>query len=270
MDEWFKVIILGILEGITEFLPISSTGHLLVASRFLELPETLQGIFEIFIQSGAIIAVLIFYLEDIWYQMQHIHDDPTTQKLWLGIFVGFLPAGFLGFTLTITGILDLIFTNPYIVPIALIVGGILFLVAEHYIDDESAPLTINEHPPTYKQALIIGIWQTLALIPGMSRSGMSIIGGLLAGLDRSRATQFSFYLALPTLGGATVFSLVRSMDTLSPSDSFMLLLGMFVSAIISWISIRWLLQYIGSHSFVGFAYYRIVAGVIILILLVFS
>lgn len=268
MAEWIKVVLLGIVEGVTEFLPISSTGHLIVAAEAVVLQESLTGVFEIFIQIGAVIAVIIYYWQSLWQQVRTVRTSPETQRLWIGVIVAFIPAASIG--LLFNDQIEAVLFSPTVVAVALIVGGVMFLVIENFFttppseDDDSKPL--DDAPLTLRQALIVGCWQVLALIPGMSRSGMSIIGGMLAGLDRQRSTQFSFYLAIPTLGGATVYTLLRSLDTITANDLALLFLGAAVSGVVAWLSIAWLLRYISKNSFVPFGYYRIAVGILILLL----
>lgn len=275
MADWLKVIILGIVEGITEYLPISSTGHLIIAEEFFPLPDNIDGIFEIFIQIGAVFAVLFYYREPLWQQVRSVQQE-SVQRLWLGVAVAFMPAAAIG--LLLSEFLAMIF-NPVVVALALIAGGILFLVVERagfgetaadvtgvaQSDEAVAQESAADVQITLRQALIIGCWQVLALIPGMSRSGMSIIGGMMSGLDRQTATQFSFYLAIPTLGAATVYTLIRNLGQIDASGLGLLLLGAIVSAVVSWVSIGWLLRYVSSNNFIPFGYYRIVVGVIILV-----
>ena len=268
MAEWIKVVLLGIVEGITEFLPISSTGHLVVAAAFLELRDSLSGgTFEIFIQVGAVAAVLVYYRMDLWNQALATRSSAEVRRMWLAILVAFVPAAGLGFLFSDT-ITELLF-SPFTVAIALIVGGIGFLIVERI--QASRPDTVQPEQSitdvSLRQALIIGCWQVLALIPGMSRSGMSIIGGMLSGLSRQVATQFSFYLAIPVLGGATVYTLLRNLDEINPDDLFLLILGAVVSGVVAWLSIAWLLGYLSRNTFIPFGYYRIFAGIVILALI---
>ncbi len=270
MPEWINVIILGIIEGITEFLPVSSTGHLLVASAFLrsEVADRLGGTFEIFIQIGAVIAVVFYYRSDLLTQVRTVRTDPKVQRLWLGIIVASIPAAILGLLLRDI-IKDVIFpqeTAPLVVAIALIVGGIVFLLVERRPEPEEYTAT-DVYDITLRQALIIGIAQTIALIPGVSRSGASIMASLLIGINRPAATAFSFYLAIPVLGGATVLDLVLSINEIDTGDLLYLLLGTVVSGLVAWVSIGWLLRYISTNSFVPFGYYRIAAGSVILVLI---
>lgn len=269
MEEWLKVILLGIVEGVTEFLPISSTGHLIVAAEFMQLQDSLKGTFEIFIQIGAVIAVIVYYWGDLWQQARNVVQPKgmNARQLWLGVAVAFIPAAAIG--LLADDFLERVLFNPTVVALALIGGGVMFLVIERFFTgkQENPPDSeISSDPLTIRQALIVGSWQVLALVPGMSRSGMSIIGGMLAGLDRRRATQFSFYLAIPTLGAATVYSLLRDLDQLNSSDLQFLFVGALVSGVVAWFSIGWLLRYISKNSFIPFGYYRILLGIVILVI----
>lgn len=267
MADWVKVIILGIVEGITEFLPISSTGHLLVASAILNFSGSGSGTFEIFIQIGAVVAVIAYYWSDLWKQVRDVPTSPGVRRFWLAIIIAALPAAIMGFLLN-DWLTENIFTQsvaPTVVAITLIVGGIVFLIIENR-PRKSEPITTELTAITPLQALLIGFGQTLALIPGVSRSGASIVSGLLVGLDRSVATAFSFYLSIPVLGGATVFTLLTSLDEINRNDLFNLFLGAVVSGIVAWWSIGWLLRYVSRNTFVAFGYYRIAAGIFILIL----
>lgn len=265
MDLIIKAIIMGIVEGLTEFLPISSTGHLIVVGRLLVLPENLRGTFEIFIQLGAVLAVIGFYWADLFRQLTSVHRDREVQGLWLGVLTAFIPAAVVGFLLN--DWIDEVLFKPWIVALSLVVGGIIFLLVEHQpTDKKSLPTTIDLMAVTLRQAIAIGLAQLLALIPGVSRSGASIIGGMLVGLDRQTATQFSFYLAIPTLGAATIYKLVSELDKVSSGDLAALIVGTLVSAVVAWLSIGWLLRYVSRNSFIPFGYYRIIAGIIILIL----
>lgn len=262
MSEWIKVIILGIVEGITEFLPISSTGHLIVTTALLGFENSLNGTFEIFIQIGAVVAVVLFYGRDIIQQMRSLPTSRETQQFWLSIFIAFVPAGITGY-LFHGWIKQTLFT-PAVVAASLIIGGIIFLLVER-----NRPLNGDTAPPnisiSLRQALVIGLAQVTALIPGVSRSGASIVGGMQAGLSRRTATQFSFYLAIPTLGGATVYELLGVINDISNEQIALLLLGALVSGIVAWLAMGWLLHYVSRNTFVLFGYYRIAAGLVILL-----
>lgn len=260
---WWQVIFLGIVEGVTEFLPISSTAHLLIAAKLIGFEHSMGGTFEIFIQLGAILAVVGYYARDLLGQARRLTTDATTRRFWLSIVIAFLPAAIVGLLLR-KWIKTVLFDSPTVFAWAFIIGGIILILIERL------PLRVKTHDAeetTLGQALAIGVAQVVALIPGASRSGASIVGGMLAGLDRRAATTFSFYLAIPTLGAATLVDLLGSLKDLAPHDGVYLLLGLVVSLVVAWLSIDWLLRYVAHHTFIGFGIYRIVAGLIILALI---
>jgi undecaprenyl-diphosphatase len=263
MDEWWKAVLLGLVEGVTEFLPISSTGHLLVTSDLLRFDGSIGGTFEIFIQLGAVLAVLGFYARDLLSQARALPHDASARRFWLGIAIAFVPAAVLGLALH-DWIKRVLFVSPTVIAWSLIVGGLIFLWVERLPQRSAATSDVTQI--SLRQALGIGIAQVCALVPGVSRSGATIIGGMLAGLDRQAATSFSFYLALPTLGAATLVDLYGSLDQLAPEDLVGLIVGTVVSLIVAWASIGWLLRYVARHTFVPFGLYRIAAGLIILLL----
>jgi undecaprenyl-diphosphatase len=254
------------VEGLTEFLPISSTGHLIITTWLLDFQIGDEGTVEIFIQLGAVVAVLVYFARDIRGQIGAVRHDRRVQRFWLNIVIASVPAAILGFLFS-DAIKELFF-NPLVIALALIFGGVVFLVIDRpgriaaAGGDDEALMEV-----TPRQALAVGMVQVLALIPGMSRSGSSIIGGLLAGMNRRTATAFSFYLALPILGGATLYELLRSYDRLSTDELALLIGGAIVSGIVAWATIRWLLAYVSTHTFVVFGIYRIAAGALILLLL---
>jgi undecaprenyl-diphosphatase len=263
VDESWKVIILGVVEGLTEFLPISSTGHLLVVSDALGYAGSLGGTFEIFIQLGAVVSVVGYYGRDLLAQVRAVRHDGATQRLWFAIALAFLPAALVGIMLR--GPIKALLFNPQTIAIALIVGGVALIIIERRPPRRVSARALTDVTP--RQAVLIGVAQVLALVPGVSRAGASIVGGLLLGLDRTTATAFSFYLAIPTLGLATIVDLLLSLDEVSAAAAPSLALGALVSGIVAWFTIGWLLRYVASRSFVGFGIYRIVAGLVILLLL---
>jgi undecaprenyl-diphosphatase len=262
---WVQVILLGIVEGLTEFLPISSTAHLLIVADLLHFEENadMGGTFEIVIQLGAVLAVVGFYARNLLEQARTIPTRVETRRFWFNIALAFLPAAVLGLLLR-DWIKEVIFESPTVIAGALIVGGIVFIVVER-LPQRTATVT-DETRITWRQALGTGVAQVTAFIPGVSRSGASIVGGMLAGLNRPAATAFSFYLAIPTLGAATVVDLLSSLDQLSMDDLGLLLVGTVVSGIVAWFSIGWLLRYVATNSFVPFGIYRIIVGCLILLL----
>jgi len=267
MDNIIKVIILSLIEGISEFLPISSTGHLIVGTAVLNF-DAMGAVFEIFIQIGAVVAVILYYRATFVQHAREVGSNPLIRRFWLLIFVAFIPAAVLG--LLFDDQIEAVLFSPTVVAISLIIGGIAFLIVERLprfresIGETQEKGELTE--VTFRQALTVGLVQVLALIPGMSRSGTSIVGGMLSGMNRRIATEFSFFLAIPTLGGATVYTLVRSLSELQSDDLFLLLLGAVLSGVFAWFAIDWLLKYISRNSFVIFGYYRIIAGIVILLL----
>jgi undecaprenyl-diphosphatase len=268
MSEWLKAIVLGIVEGLTEFLPVSSTGHLLVASNLLRFQESAGGTFEIFIQFGAVLALLAFYARDLLSQARALRSDPLTRRFWLSIVVAFLPAAVLGLLLR-NVIKSVLFGSPAVIAWSLILGGLVLIIVERLPRrSPSKTASTNVVAISPRQALIIGVAQAVALVPGVSRSGAAIVGGLLLGLDRPTATTFAFYLAIPTLGAATLFDLASSLRRLTVGDLQLLLVGTAVAAVVAGLSIKWLLGYVAHHTFVPFGVYRIIAGAVILGLMV--
>lgn len=262
-NVWVQVVLLGVVEGLTEFLPISSTAHLLLVSDLLGFEHSIGGTFEIFIQLGAVIAVVGYYFRALLDQARTVGTSAEVRRFWLGIVVAFLPAAIIGLTLR-DWIKTVIFESPVIIAASLIVGGVVFLVVER-LPRREAPVTSATGTSLW-QALGIGFAQVLALVPGVSRSGAAIVGGMLAGLNRPAATAFSFYLAIPTLGGATVVDLLASLDAVTPDDLGRLLVGTVVAGVVAWLSIGWLLRYVATNSFVAFGIYRIVVGCLVLLL----
>lgn len=262
MNAWLKVLILGIVEGVTEFLPISSTGHLLIVANLLGFRQSVGGTFEIFIQFGAVLAVLGYYARDLLAQARAVRTDGATRRFWLGLVVAFIPAAALGLLLH-GWIKRVLFASPTVIACSLIGGGIVLIAAEWMPQRVTARALTGV---TLRQALGIGVAQVAALIPGVSRSGAAMVGGLLGGLDRKTATAFSFYLAIPTLGAATLLDLLTSLGSLTAGDLGQLLVGTVVAGLVAWLSIGWLLRYVATRSFLAFGIYRIVAGTIILAL----
>jgi undecaprenyl-diphosphatase len=260
----FKAALMGIVEGLTEFLPVSSTGHLILAGSLLGFTESTvksAKLFEIVIQAGAIVAVVIVYWQRVRDTVQGVlAGDRKQQRFALNVLIGFLPAAILG-VLFNTAIKAHLFT-PLVVATTFILGAFVILWAERRPASTVRIHSVDELTPL--DALKVGLAQSLALVPGTSRSGATIIGGMLFGLSRKAATDFSFFLAIPTLIGASVYSLWKARDGLSGADVPVLLVGTFVSFVVAWIVVRWLLRYISTHTFVPFAWYRIAFGIVVL------
>lgn len=255
----FHALVLGIVEGLTEFLPVSSTGHLILAGDLLDFNDDRGKLFEIVIQSGAILAVCWEYRARLAGVIRGLPHDRQAQRLAINLFVAFLPLAILG--LLFGRAIKANLFQPVPVATAFIVGGLFILWAErrrHVVRIESVDeLDVAD-------ALKLGFAQALALIPGTSRSGATIIGGLFFGLSRRAATEFSFFLAIPTLFAATAYQLYKERALLSVDDLGIWTVG-FVSAFASaFLCVRWLLRYISSHDFTVFAWYRIAFGIVVL------
>ena len=254
-----QALILGVVEGLTEFLPVSSTGHLILAGDLLNFNDERGKLFEIVIQSGAILAVCWEYRQRIIDVLTGLPHEPVARRMVLNLSIAFIPLAVLG--LAFGKLIKATLFNPVAVAGAFILGGFIILWAErrtHTVRVQS----VDELTPT--DALKLGLAQACALIPGTSRSGATIIGGLFFGLSRKAATEFSFFLAIPTLIAATAYQLYKERALLSADDLGMWAVG-FVSAFASaFLCVRWLLRYISSHDFTVFAWYRIVFGVVVL------
>ena len=258
-----KAAIMGIVEGLTEFLPISSTGHLILAGALLGLDDAKGKVFDIAIQTGAILAVIIVYWQKIRDTLVALPTQRQAQRFALNVLIAFAPAVVLGLLFG-KAIKANLFT-PVVVASAFIVGGFIILWAEkRHAQAATAPRIQDVDAMTAMDALKVGLVQCLAMIPGTSRSGATIIGGMFLGLSRKAATDFSFYLAIPTLIGAGVYSLYKERALLALADVPMFGVGLLFSFVSAWLCIRWLLRYIATHTFVGFAWYRIAFGLVVL------
>lgn len=262
--DWFYAVILGIVEGITEFLPISSTGHLIVAGNLLAVPwpQAALNTFEVVIQGGAILAVVVYYWRELVDEARTIGRNRDTQRLWLGIVLAFIPAGILGFLFG-SKIQAALF-RPGVVAWALIVGGVIMYLIE-LLPRRAATHGLGE--VRLSQAFFTGLAQIMALVwPGFSRSASTIMGGLLAGMDRPTATKFSFYLSIPTLGLATLYDFLKHYRLLAEVGLGPMLVGFLVSFVVAYLAIGWLLRFVSTHNFKGFAVYRVLVGALILVL----
>ncbi|MBN9323044.1 MAG: undecaprenyl-diphosphate phosphatase [Delftia acidovorans] len=256
-----KAAIMGIVEGLTEFLPISSTGHLILAGSLLGFDDAKAKVFDIAIQTGAIFAVVLVYWQKIRSTVVDLPTSRQAQRLTLNVIIGFLPAVVLA--LIFGKFIKAHLFTPTVVATTFILGGFVILWAERRPASATRVQTVDEMTPL--DALKVGLVQCLAMIPGTSRSGATIIGGMLMGLSRKAATDFSFFLAIPTLIGAGVYSLYKERALLSAADIPMFAVGLVFSFISAWLCVRWLLRYISTNSFVPFAWYRIPFGIIVLV-----
>ncbi|MBT0570941.1 undecaprenyl-diphosphate phosphatase [Curvibacter sp. CHRR-16] len=259
-----KAAVMGIVEGLTEFLPISSTGHLILAGSLLNFTGEKAKVFEIAIQTGAIFAVMAVYWQRIRSTVVALPSQPQAQRFALNVLVAFLPAVVLGLLFGKV-IKEHLFT-PSVVASTFILGGVVIWWVETRQHHNPAVVRVQTMDDMgLLDALKVGLVQCLALVPGTSRSGATIIGGMLLGLSRQAATDFSFFLAMPTLIGAGVYSLYKERALLSMADVPLFAVGLVASFISAWLCVRWLLRFIATHSFIGFAYYRIVFGVLVLL-----
>lgn len=287
-----KTVIMGVVEGLTEFLPVSSTGHLIVADAFLNYSASIGGketaaTFEIFIQLGAILAVVVYFARDLATLLRRALHEDAARRVLVNVAIAFVPAAAIGF-LAKDFIKEVLFSTPT-VGVALILGGIVMLWTEdrerrinryainNFEKNASAQQVLiaklgaalvgsnrNLELMTTRQALTVGIAQVVALVPGMSRSAWTLIGGLFAGLDRSTALRFSFYLSIPTLGIATVYDFIKSRDAISGAALPMFGLGAAVAFVVALIVVRFFLSYVSRRNLKPFGWYRIVAGVLLL------
>jgi undecaprenyl-diphosphatase len=255
-----KAAIMGVVEGLTEFLPISSTGHLILAGALLGFDDEKAKVFDVAIQTGAILAVIIVYWERIRSTIVNLPSSRRAQRFAANVVIGFMPAGIIGLLAYKTIKLHLF--NPPVVAGAFIVGGFIILWVERMAKPVVRIHDIDEMSGL--DALKVGLVQCVGMIPGTSRSGATIIGGMMLGLSRKVAAEFSFFLAIPTLIGAGGYSLYKERGLLSMADLPMFGVGMVVSFVAAWLCIRWLLKFIASNDFVGFAYYRIAFGIVVL------
>ena len=256
-----KAAVMGVVEGLTEFLPISSTGHLILAGALLGLDDEKAKVFDIAIQTGAILAVVIVYWQKIRGTIVALPSKRSAQRFALNVLIAFVPAVVLGLVFG-KAIKAHLFTAG-VVATTFILGGLVILWAERRQHAATRIASVDEMTPF--DALKVGLVQCLAMIPGTSRSGATIIGGMLLGLSRQAATDFSFYLAIPTLIGAGAYSLIKERALLTAADLPLFGIGLVFSFLSAWACVRWLLRYIASHDFSPFAWYRIAFGLLVLL-----
>ncbi|WP_420476039.1 undecaprenyl-diphosphate phosphatase [Noviherbaspirillum sp. ST9] len=257
-----KALIMGIVEGLTEFLPISSTGHLILTASLLDFTGEKVKVFEIAIQAGAMLAVCWEYRVRIANVLSGLFSDAKAQRFATNVIIAFIPAATLGFLFN-KAITAKLFA-PVPVALAFILGGIVILWVERRNKNAAKARVESVDDMTALDALKVGFAQAFALIPGTSRSGATIIGGMLFGLSRKAATEFSFFLAIPTLFGATIYSVYKQRELLSAADLPWFSVGAAASFVSAFLCVRWLLRYISTHDFAIFAWYRIVFGIVVL------
>jgi undecaprenyl-diphosphatase len=247
----FQAIIIAIVEGITEFLPISSTGHMIITQKLLGIePDSFVKLFTVNIQFGAILSVVVLYWRRFF----------QTLDFYIKLFIAFLPAAILGFLFS--GYIDKMLESVLVVAISLVLGGIFLLFVDSLFNKPSEDQKIS-----FTKAIIIGLFQTIAMIPGVSRSAATIVGGLTQKLSRKNATEFSFFLAVPTMFAASAYEMIKSYKSIQPQHINILLIGNVVAFVVAMLAIKGFISFLTKHGFKVFGYYRIIVGVIILILL---
>jgi undecaprenyl-diphosphatase len=270
--EILKVIVLGIVEGITEWLPISSTGHLIIVNEFLKLKasDAFVEMFNVVIQLGAILAVIVLYFKRLWpidkkKDSKGLEWNKDKLILWAKILVACVPAGIIG--ILFDDKIDEIFYNPYVVSVTLIIYGVAFILIEIRNRNKEFKIT-DVKAMTFKTALIIGLFQVLALIPGTSRSGATIVGAMLIGTSRTAAAEFTFFLAIPVMAGASLVKILKFVSDgtgFTQNELYMLIIGMLVAYLVSMLVIKFLMSYIRKHDFKPFGVYRIILGIAVLL-----
>jgi undecaprenyl-diphosphatase len=264
---FIKAALMGVVEGLTEFLPISSTGHLILANALLGFGGNIGAdkakVFEIAIQTGAIFAVVLVYLQRIKDTLSGLGSDPKAQRFAINVTAGFLPAVIMG--LAVGKAVKAHLFTPEVVATTFILGGFIILLAERMASRQPQARVVTVDDMSLADAFKVGFIQCLALVPGTSRSGATIIGGMMMGLSRKAATDFSFFLGIPTLIGAGAYSLYKERDLLSAADIPLFSVGLVFAFLSAWACVRWLIRYVSSHDFKPFAWYRIAFGILILV-----
>lgn len=254
--DLFKAVILGIVEGFTEFLPVSSTGHLLLLERFFGFDDDAFGkTFVVLIQLGAILAILSIYFFRLWNIFIRAFSDPAARRFVVGVLIAFLPAAIIG-AIGHSFIKNVLF-NPWVVCFTLIVGGAVLLWVDQL---DLRPRFHDATTFTLPMYLTIGFAQCLAMIPGVSRSGATIVSAMLLGSDKRAAADFSFFLAIPTMGGAFAYDLLKNYGQMTSSNTLLVAVGFAVSFVTAWIVVKSLLDYVTRHGFAVFAWWRVIVG----------
>ncbi|HEY0595961.1 undecaprenyl-diphosphate phosphatase [Sphingopyxis sp.] len=261
MSIWLTAVILGIVEGLTEFLPVSSTGHLILATELLGYDAARWAVFNIAIQPGAILAIVVLYRKLFWDMFTgFFRRDPVAIAFVRNLALAFFPAVILG--LAFGDYIELLLENAVVVAWALIIGGFAILLVERFARTKDVGGVANV---STRQSILVGLVQCIAMIPGVSRSGATILGAMSFGVDRKTAAEFSFFLALPTLTGATVLQLFKHRDAITSNDLGLIAVGSLVSFVVAWAVIKAFLAVVTRYGFAPFAWYRIIAGVAALI-----
>lgn len=285
--EFLKVVLLGVIEGVTEWLPVSSTGHLILFDAFWPLKESeaFVNMFNVVVQLGAILAVVVVFWERLWpfgitknadqkgvlpenrLGSGGVYARKDILSMWLMVVVSCIPTAVIGLVLELTGVIDYLETNCVVIAAMLILYGVAFIVVETR-NKNRTPRVNSVVEIDWKYALLFGLFQSLAMVPGTSRSGATIVGALLIGVSRTTAAEYSFFLAIPTMFGASLLKFVNFFikgNALGGSEAFALVLGMGVAFLVSMLAIRFLMDFVKKHDFKPFGWYRIALGVLVLI-----
>ena len=260
LTDFIKAVTLGIVEGLTEFLPISSTGHLILVNEWINFDPTFTNAFNVIIQLGAILAVVVLFFSRLWPFNKEGEEKKRVYDIWVKAVVAVVPALVLGFLLG--DFIEQKLFNPWVVAIALIIGGLILIYIERKQNNFKF-LSVSDFP--FKMALFIGLIQCIAMIPGTSRAASTIIGAMLLGASRVAAVEFSFFLAIPTMIAASGYSLVKHGFEMSGSELMILAAGFVTAFIVSLTIIKFFIKYIQTHNFIPFGYYRIVLGVLVIL-----
>jgi len=256
MADWIYAVILGLIEGLTEFIPVSSTGHLLLAKEAMGLPDGFWDTFSVLIQLGAILGVVALYFQRLWAVLIGLPTDPAARRFALSILIAFAPAVVLGFALHDV-IKEVLFESPRLICWSLIIGGVVLLAVDRWTPKARCDDAMKAPFPT---ALGVGVIQCLSMIPGVSRSGATIVGGVLFGMDKRAATEFSFFLAIPTMVGAFAYDLYKNRDAISLDQAGVIGLGFVVSFVSGLVVIRYMLGFVARRGLTPFGWWRIVVG----------
>ncbi|MBN8529937.1 MAG: undecaprenyl-diphosphate phosphatase [Caulobacterales bacterium] len=258
MSDWLAAIILGLVEGLTEFIPVSSTGHLLLAKALMSLPDEPWNTFIVMIQLGAILAVVVLYFGRLWKVLIGLPGkDPAARRFTISVLLAFLPSAVVG--LLFHDFIKTVLFSPTVVCVSLIVGGFVLMAVDRWAPP---PRSHDAMAFGWKTSLSIGLWQCLSIIPGVSRSGATIVGGLLQGVDKKAAAEFSFFLAIPTMVGAFALDFWESRDLMTADFLPTLAIGFVVSFLSGLVIVKTLIDFVGKHGFTPFAWWRIVVGVL--------
>jgi len=257
VSDWFYAVVLGLIEGLTEFIPVSSTGHLLLAKTFLGLPDGFWDTFAVLIQLGAILAVLALYFARLWNVLVRMPTDPAARRFAISVLIAFAPAVVLGLALHDI-IKQVLFESPRLICWTLIIGGVVLLVLERW---SPRPRVDDSMKIPLLTSLGIGLMQCLAMIPGVSRSGATIVGAVLLGVEKRAAAEFSFFLAIPTMAGAFALDLYKNRDAINMDQAGVIAVGFVVSFIAGFIVVRTMLDFVSRRGLAPFGWWRIVVGV---------